>query len=61
MVKSNVRSMPKDRRKVDMSPELRRQIDDVLLHADETRREFAEVVAQLRVLQAQLRLVLASR
>ena len=55
MVKSNVKAMPKARRKVEVDPDLLRRFLDLVAEARETDRKAAEVLADIREYQKHLR------
>jgi hypothetical protein len=55
MVRSNGKTMPKTRRKIEVDPELLRRFLDLVERSRETDRKFAETVADVRQLQERLR------
>jgi hypothetical protein len=55
VVKSNVKPMPKARRKVEVDPELRKKYLDLLERARETDRKTAELLADVNQFQKYLR------
>lgn len=61
MVKSNLKPMPKTRRKVEVDPELLRRFLDLVERARESDKKNAEVLADVHRLQERLRELAASR
>ena len=61
MVKSNVKTMPKTRRKVEVDRELLRRFLDLVERSRETDRKFAETLVDVRRYQERLRETYARR
>lgn len=55
MVKSNVKTMPKTRRKVEVDPELLRKFLELVERSRETDRKVAETLADIRQYRKHLR------
>lgn len=55
VVKSNVKPMPKSRRKVEVDRDLLRRFVELLEQSRETDRKVAETLADIRLLRKQIR------